>query len=125
MIVPLLVIERPAPTTPAPPAPAVPPPPPLPPLSPPPFPLPAGWYFGPKEGPQQSVSGYYSHSDDLKVWQQRMKDRGWNITVDGLYGPETESIAKQFQAEKGLVVDGLIGVNTWAAAWTAPVTPAQ
>jgi peptidoglycan hydrolase-like protein with peptidoglycan-binding domain len=93
--------------------------------TPPPFPLPAGWYFGPKEGPQQSVSGYYSHSDDLKVWQQRMKDRGWNITVDGLYGPETESIAKQFQAEKGLVVDGLIGVNTWAAAWTAPITPAQ
>jgi peptidoglycan hydrolase-like protein with peptidoglycan-binding domain len=89
------------------------------------FPLPAGWYFGPKEGPQESVSGYYSHREDLRTWQQRMADRGWIITPDGLYGPETASTAREFQAEKGLEVDGLIGVNTWTAAWTAPITPAS
>lgn len=88
----------------------------------PPFPLPAGWYFGPKSGPTQSVSGYFSHQADLKTWQQRMKDRGWVITVDGLYGPNTQSITEQFQAQKGLAVDGLIGTNTWSAAWTTPVT---
>lgn len=92
--------------------------------TPPPFPLPSGWYFGPKDGPYYSVSGYYSHRNDLKRWQQRMKDRGWvGIgTPDGLYGPKTEKVARQFQAEKGLVVDGLIGKQTWNAAWTAPIT---
>lgn len=88
----------------------------------PPFPLPAGWYFGPKSGPLQSVSGYFRNREDLRRWQQRMKDRGWTITPDGLYGPQTAAIAKGFQQQKGLTPDALIGPATWAAAWTAPIT---
>ncbi|MEJ1087062.1 N-acetylmuramoyl-L-alanine amidase [Microbacterium sp. Mu-80] len=92
-------------------------------LKAPAFPLPNDdWYFGPKSGPKQSVSGYYSHRSDLRRWQQRMKDRGWDINPDGLYGPQTRSIAVAFQKEKRLRVDGLIGASTWAAAWTEPVT---
>ena len=95
------------------------------------FPLGPGEYFGPEGGGDQSISGWHSHNTDLKVWQQRMLDRGWTITVDGLYGPvgaatpqgETASVAAAFQAEKGLTVDSLIGPETWNAAWTAPVTP--
>jgi len=86
------------------------------------FPLPSGWYFGPKSGPKESVSGYYSHRSNLRTWQQQMRNRGWTIGVDGLYGPETAGVVKSFQKEKGLSVDGLIGPKTWAAAWTAPVT---
>lgn len=86
------------------------------------FPLPAGSYFGPMEGPAQSVSGYYSHREDLRRWQQRMADRGWQINPDGYYGPQTRGVAEAFQREKGLHVDGLIGPVTWAAAWTLPVT---
>lgn len=86
------------------------------------FPLPRGWYFGPKSGPRESVSGYYSHRYDLKRWQAQMRHRGWTIGVDGLYGPQTADVAQSFQREKHLAVDGLIGPNTWAAAWTAPVT---
>jgi len=97
------------------------------------YPLPAGSYFGPAGGDANSVSGWYSHSEDLKVWQQRMRDRGWPITVDGLYGPKdastpqgnTYEIALAFQREKGLQADGLIGKETWDAAWTSPVTPAD
>ena len=88
----------------------------------PPFPLPNGSYFGPRSGPAKSVSGYYSHREDLRVWQQRMKDRGWRITPDGLYGDETARVAKGFQAEKGLAADGLVGRDTWNAAWESPVT---
>jgi hypothetical protein len=59
-----------------------------------------------------------------------MKDRGWPITVDGLYGPKgattpqgnTAEVVVAFQKEKGLTPDGLIGPATWAAAWSAPVT---
>lgn len=87
------------------------------------FPLPAGHYFGPKSGPPESHSGYYNNDDDkFRPWQQRMSDRGWEITVDGLYGPETDNVCTQFQQEKGLMVDGLIGNQTWGAAWTEPVT---
>lgn len=86
------------------------------------FPLPRGYYFGPKTGPAYSVSGYYSHRDDLRAWQRRMRDRGWTITPDGLYGPQTEGVAKAFQAEKRLLVDGKVGAATWKAAWEEPVT---
>ena len=86
------------------------------------YPLPAGWYFGPQSGPRESVSGFHGNREHLRVWQQRMADRGWKITVDGLYGDETGDVAEAFQAEKGLTVDRLIGRETWAAAWTAPIT---
>lgn len=95
------------------------------------FPLAAGChshgvraYFGPRYplSRLRSVSGYYTHRDDLRVWQRRMRERGWRITPDGLYGPETERVATAFQREKGLAADGLIGADTWAAAWTEPVT---
>lgn len=86
------------------------------------FPLPRGWYFGPSTGPKASVSGYYGHSAELATWQRQMAKRGWRITADGRYGPQTATVAKAFQREKGLVADGLIGAQTWIAAWTATVT---
>lgn len=51
-----------------------------------------------------------------------MKDRGWTIGVDDQYGGQSETVCRQFQAEKGLDVDGVVGPDTWAAAWTSPVT---
>lgn len=83
-------------------------------------------YFGPRkpESNLRSVSGYYSHREDLRTWQQRMKYRGWALAADGLYGPDTERVARAFQSEKGLAVDGLIGRDTWDAAWTTPTTTA-
>ena len=86
------------------------------------YPFPAGSYFGPKSGPANCISGFFSHRDDFKVWQQQMKNRGWGITVDGLYGDQSANIAHAFQIEKGLVVDSLIGPATWSAAWNAPIT---
>jgi peptidoglycan hydrolase-like protein with peptidoglycan-binding domain len=62
------------------------------------------------------------HDDHVQLWQQRMADRGWPIGVDGWYGEQSASICRQFQQQKGLQVDGIVGPQTWAAAWTAPVT---
>lgn len=96
----------------------------------PPFPLPEGSYFGPEGLGAHSVSGYHGHRDELRAFQQRMGDRGWEITADGLYGPRgaktpqgnTATVVIAFQKEKRLRVDGLIGEETWRAAWTEPVT---
>jgi hypothetical protein len=88
------------------------------------FPLKGNQYFGPRYplSNANSVSGYYSHRDSLKAWQERMRYRGWTITPDGLYGDETERVAKAFQRDKSIDMDGLIGPQTWALAWTADIT---
>lgn len=94
------------------------------------FPLPEGFYFGPEGGGEYSISGHHRFSSELKLWQQRMSDRGWPITVDGLYGNKgatspqgnTAEVTVAFQKEKGLTPDGLIGPATWVAAWVSPVT---
>lgn len=102
------------------------------------YPLPGGCYFGPLNGPEESIScqapsgSDAQYRSDLAQWQQRMIDRGWEACftrygADGMYGEtvdvsEAGQCALQFQAEKGLAVDGLIGPETWAAAWTYPIT---
>lgn len=55
-------------------------------------------------------------------WQRQMRQRGWRIGVDGRFGAESESVARAFQREKHLHVDGRVGRDTWRASWTARVT---
>lgn len=62
------------------------------------------------------------HGDDVTLWQRQMHARGWDVGVDGAYGPASEDTCRAFQKEKGLDVDGVVGPKTWASAWTAPVT---
>jgi hypothetical protein len=59
---------------------------------------------------------------DVAQWQEQMVFRGWPLDVDGAYGPASADVCATFQAEKGLPVDGIVGPDTWAATWTAPIT---
>lgn len=56
---------------------------------------------------------------DVRVWQQKMQSWGWftQAQVDGVFGPNTESVAKRFQAQQGLGQDGLVGQQTWNKTW--------
>jgi len=56
-------------------------------------------------------------------WQAQMAARGWALAVDDQYGPASANVCRQFQAEKGLQVDAVVGPATWAATWESPVTP--
>ncbi|MGL5082039.1 MAG: DUF2272 domain-containing protein [Microcoleaceae cyanobacterium] len=58
-----------------------------------------------------------TYDANVELWQQQMKDLGFDIDVDGLYGPESESVARQFQESKGLDVDGVVGPDTWEASF--------
>lgn len=46
--------------------------------------------------------------DDVKVLQQFL-----GIAVDGAFGTQTENAVKKWQAENGLVADGVVGMKTW------------
>ena len=59
----------------------------------------------------------------VRALQQRLKARGWKITVDGEFGAQTDRIVRAFQKDKGLTVDGEVGPQTWRALWTTPITP--
>lgn len=78
------------------------------------FPLPAGWYFGPYEGPQQSISGSGRNDSQWRPFLARAQAR-LGVAADGYYGPNTRAAARAWQASHGLRVDGLIGPDTWAS----------
>lgn len=58
---------------------------------------------------------------DIGQWQERMAERGWRLDADDWYGKESYGVCKTFQAEFGLTVDGIVGPQTWDAAWSAPI----
>lgn len=65
----------------------------------------------------------YTEGSGTATWQAQMAARGWAITVDDCYGDQSEQVCLQFQTEKALTyVDGIVGEETWTAAWTAPIT---
>lgn len=50
----------------------------------------------------------------VRYAQSMLNSAGAGITVDGDFGPATETAVKNFQTTHGLAVDGVIGPLTWA-----------
>jgi hypothetical protein len=86
-------------------------------IVPPKFPLLKGYYFGPKTGPKESISGYFSYPQAFKPWQKQVNTHGFKLVVDGRFDQADADVAKRVQKAKGLTVDGRVGPDTWAAAW--------
>lgn len=78
------------------------------------FPLPAGFYYGPFSGPNESISGQ-GKADARYQGGLAAAQRKLNLASDGVYGDKTAAAVKRFQAAHGLTADGLIGPNTWRA----------
>lgn len=54
----------------------------------------------------------YTKNAYAKWIQQRLKDKGYHIKVDGKFGNDSASVLKVFQRENKLTVDGKCGYNT-------------
>lgn len=56
---------------------------------------------------------YGSSGEDVKKLQKALNSVGYNLAVDGEFGPKTQSAVRAYQQKNGLAVDGIVGVNTW------------
>ncbi|WP_327727172.1 DUF2272 domain-containing protein [Streptomyces sp. NBC_00487] len=73
--------------------------------------------------PNEIVQG--QHSGCVTELQSLLNHHGADLAVDGDFGSLTNSAVRDFQAEKGLSVDGHVGPNTKAALYGAVTPPSS
>lgn len=54
-----------------------------------------------------------SKNNEVKTLQRLLKSLGYNLSIDGDFGSETQNALKSYQKAKGLTVDGICGKNSW------------
>lgn len=62
---------------------------------------------------------------EVKLLQWTLNDYGLKTEVDGIFGPKTNRNVRQYQQDKGLVVDGIVGMYTWVAIYAEHQQPAD
>jgi hypothetical protein len=88
--------------------------------------LPVGTVLVPPTPPVQpfaiDVTG--TPREDVRMWQEQMAKRGWDIVVDGFHGEESVRVAAAFIEAKGLVQTPghTMTEILWNATWENPVT---
>lgn len=61
-----------------------------------------------------SVLKYGSRGIDVAIVQYKLAREGYAVgTVDGIAGVKFDNAVRAYQRNKGLVVDGKVGINTW------------
>jgi len=76
----------------------------------------------PFEGQVLTTDFVKQNRPDVRRWQHRMAARGWDITVDGRFGPRSAHVAARFAAEKGMkTAPGTVDPAVWKAAWEMPI----
>lgn len=51
--------------------------------------------------------------NEIEVIQQSLKDQGYNVEVDGIFGVATERAVREYQRANGLESDGVVGKETF------------
>lgn len=52
--------------------------------------------------------------------QRLLNAKGVKVSVDGIFGANTQKAVIQFQRSNGLTADGIVGAKTWAALRKVP-----
>jgi peptidoglycan hydrolase-like protein with peptidoglycan-binding domain len=56
-----------------------------------------------------------SRNEPVQSVQYLLRAHGRTVTVDGIFGPNTEAAVRAFQSSTGLAADGIVGDRTWTA----------
>lgn len=51
---------------------------------------------------------------DVRYLQQNLNKNGCPVNIDGVFGPKTEQAVINFQKKTKILVDGIVGQQTWA-----------
>lgn len=62
---------------------------------------------------------------EVELLQWTLNDYGLKTEVDGIFGPKTDRNVRQYQQDKGLVVDGIVGIYTWVAIYAEYQQPSD
>ena len=62
---------------------------------------------------------YGSQGNDVKTLQEMLNSYGYSLDVDGKFGPKTLAAVKDYQKKNKLVVDGIVGNNTWGSLYSS------
>ncbi|MGL5059324.1 MAG: peptidoglycan-binding domain-containing protein [Microcoleus sp.] len=54
-------------------------------------------------------------NEDVRYLQQFLNKKGYSIATDGMFGPKTEQAVIKFQKQQQILVDGIVGTQTWSA----------
>jgi hypothetical protein len=51
----------------------------------------------------------------VRAWQRALNAAGYRIDVDGVFGPATNHVVRDWQAKHALTIDGVAGSRTWTS----------
>lgn len=54
-----------------------------------------------------------SRGSDVEELQRLLKQNGYSLAEDGIFGSDTQAAVRDYQRKNGLSIDGIVGVNTW------------
>ncbi|HEY8721364.1 peptidoglycan-binding protein [Pengzhenrongella sp.] len=63
---------------------------------------------------RQGPNSLWPHAT-VRSLQFLLRARGASITVDGIFGPRTDAAVVAFQRSHHLLVDGIVGSQTWSS----------
>lgn len=63
-----------------------------------------------------------SKGDAVRAAQTLLRLRGYRVAADGVFGAATNRAVQRYQRAKGLIVDGIVGLDTWCSLFGGTVT---
>jgi peptidoglycan hydrolase-like protein with peptidoglycan-binding domain len=66
-----------------------------------------------------------SRGPDVIYLQNLLRQLGYSLIADGVFGSLTAAHVRDFQSSEGLTADGVVGANTWSALEAAAGQPSQ
>ena len=64
-----------------------------------------------------------SRGAEVKTLQHRLEKAGYNVNDTGVFDQKTLSAVKSYQQDKGLLVDGKVGQQTWGSMYGMKLPP--